>query len=283
MTMPEDRFPKQLFSQEWDQKPRRGRQRKTWGRVIDDLFVSLGLDKAEWLEDIERGESSLAYIRPQKLLDALILLKANNPLYADIVVNEQWVEEAMVNDEELCKYLVEQDDEEMDTECEQLENDGCDSNSPPNVAVNVESEPMECSSIPGDGDEFSTAFQLKARAHQNSFTIRDVPYDGNCIFSSISYQLQTTGVCNVNSNELRQKVADHLQANAALYRDFLCQPVPSEDDDYNADTEQPTTEDQYINSVVDPQMQTELRWQKYVKCLRQGAWGDHITLLTCLV
>ena len=59
-TMPEDRFPKQLFSQEWDQKPRRGRQKKTWGRVIDDLFVSLGLDKAEWLEDIERGESSLA-------------------------------------------------------------------------------------------------------------------------------------------------------------------------------------------------------------------------------
>ena len=56
-TLPEDRFPKQLFSQEWDQKPRRGRQRKTWDRVIDDLFVSLGLDKA-WR--ILRGESSLA-------------------------------------------------------------------------------------------------------------------------------------------------------------------------------------------------------------------------------
>ena len=55
-TMPEEK----LFSQEWDKKTRRGRQRKTWGRVIDDLFVSLGLDKAEWLEDIERGESSLA-------------------------------------------------------------------------------------------------------------------------------------------------------------------------------------------------------------------------------
>ena len=38
-------------------KTRRGRQRKTWDR---DLFVSLGLDKAEWLEDIERRESSLA-------------------------------------------------------------------------------------------------------------------------------------------------------------------------------------------------------------------------------
>ena len=58
--MPEDRFPKQLFSQEWDKKLHRGRQRKTWGRVIDDLFVSLCSDKAEWLEDTERGESSLA-------------------------------------------------------------------------------------------------------------------------------------------------------------------------------------------------------------------------------
>ena len=26
------------------------------GRVIDDLFMSLGLDKAEWREDIQRGE-----------------------------------------------------------------------------------------------------------------------------------------------------------------------------------------------------------------------------------
>ena len=58
--MPEDRFPKQLFSGEWDKEPRRGKERKTWSRVIDDLFASLGLDKAEWLEDIVRGKSSLA-------------------------------------------------------------------------------------------------------------------------------------------------------------------------------------------------------------------------------
>ena len=37
-TMPQDRYPKQLFSQEWNVKPRRGRQRKTWGKVIDDIF-----------------------------------------------------------------------------------------------------------------------------------------------------------------------------------------------------------------------------------------------------
>ena len=58
--MPRVRYLKQLFSQEWETKPHRGRQRKVWGRVVDELFVSLGLDNHEWVEDIKRGESSLA-------------------------------------------------------------------------------------------------------------------------------------------------------------------------------------------------------------------------------
>ena len=48
-TMPEHRY---SFVQEWNVKPRRGRQRKYWCKVVDNLFSSLGLDKAEWLEDI---------------------------------------------------------------------------------------------------------------------------------------------------------------------------------------------------------------------------------------
>ena len=59
-TLPEDRYPKQLFNQEWNIKPRRGRQRKVWSRIVDDLFKSLDIDKGEWLEDIERGDSSSA-------------------------------------------------------------------------------------------------------------------------------------------------------------------------------------------------------------------------------
>ena len=51
---------KQLFNQEWNIKPRRGRQRKVWSRMVDDLFKSLDIDKGEWLEDIERGDSSSA-------------------------------------------------------------------------------------------------------------------------------------------------------------------------------------------------------------------------------
>ena len=45
-TMPQDRYPKQLFSQEYNVKPFRGMQSKTWGNVnvIDDIFLSLGLE-----------------------------------------------------------------------------------------------------------------------------------------------------------------------------------------------------------------------------------------------
>ena len=54
-TMLEHRYSRKLFVQEWNVKPRRGRQRKYWCKVVDNLFSSLGLDKAEWLEDIRKG------------------------------------------------------------------------------------------------------------------------------------------------------------------------------------------------------------------------------------
>ena len=96
----------------------------------------------------------------------------------------------MANDEELCQYLVEQDENSMDTEGE---------GGTPNVAVSLQSEPMDCSS---DSDELSTALpQLKALANQNSFTIHDVPYD---MFSAVSYQLQANGVCNAQSKHESQ-------------------------------------------------------------------------------
>ena len=58
-TMPEHRYSRKLFVQEWNVKPRRGRQRKFWCKVVNHLFSSLGLDKAEWLEDIRKGSCSL--------------------------------------------------------------------------------------------------------------------------------------------------------------------------------------------------------------------------------
>jgi len=118
---------------------------------------------------------------------------------------------------------------------------------------------------------------LETVAHQSGFIIHAVPYDGNCMFSAVSHQLQSAGICSVESNELREMVTNHLDVNSALYSESLSQPVASQDA-YNADTEPPTAEDEYINSVADSQLQLQLRWEKYLRCLRTGAWGDHIAL-----
>ena len=59
------------------------------------------------------------FVTPQKPLDALRFLKAQNPLYCDIEINQQWLEEAIDNDDELGMCLVEQIDESMDTESDQ--------------------------------------------------------------------------------------------------------------------------------------------------------------------
>ena len=53
-----DRYPRQLFDQVWEVKPRRGRQRKMWGKRVDDIFKAFLLDKEELLEDILKGNSS---------------------------------------------------------------------------------------------------------------------------------------------------------------------------------------------------------------------------------
>ena len=53
-----------------------------------------------------RGHYLYDYVTPQKPLDALRFLKANNPLYGDIDINEEWLEVAIANDTELSECLL---------------------------------------------------------------------------------------------------------------------------------------------------------------------------------
>ena len=83
---------------------------------------------------------------------------------------------------------------------------------------------------------------------------------------------------------LRQAVVDHLRENpyrdaerTCQYRDFLSDVVRT-DDAYNVDTEAPDVEDLIINSIADPHEQAERKWQKYLRRLQAGAYGDEIAL-----
>ena len=57
---------------------------------------------------VYRGHYMYDYISPEKVLTALRWLKQNNPLYANIDINEEWLEQAMVNNEDLYAGLVQQ-------------------------------------------------------------------------------------------------------------------------------------------------------------------------------
>ena len=258
-----------------------------------------------------KGHYMYDYITPQKLLDALSFLKANNPLYADIDVNQEWLEAAVANDAELCECLVEQQndidqqpntdntvepivDSPTDIAMDCPDSDNVQSIVDPQATVaNVELptnsddvQPIvDCVANVASSTDIavecnnpllSAMHKLETIASQNGFTIHDVPADGDCMFSAIVYQLNSIGI-HVDSQILRQNVAEYLQANKASYCDFVCQPV-ERNDGYNADTVAPTKEDEYIASIADPQLQTELKWQKYLKQLKDGAWGDNIAM-----
>ena len=58
-SIPGNRYPKQLFNQEWKVKPRKGRQRKSCSKYVNDLLEMLNLNQGELFEDIKKGQCPL--------------------------------------------------------------------------------------------------------------------------------------------------------------------------------------------------------------------------------
>ena len=206
-----------------------------------------------------KGHYRYDFVSPERLTNALNWLKTNNPLYAN---DDDWLDHAIAGDVELTTSMLEQ---------------------PESLDDSIESEPMECTNcdLPVcDNANTSNpvavcANMLDSFARQHGLSVHNVPGDGDCLFSSVAYQLQNIGH-DVNSSSLRQMVTTYLSHHNE-YNPFVHQPVAS-NDGYNADNESLNTEDVYTDSVTDPVVQRELRWQKYLKRLRYNAWGDNIVI-----
>ena len=214
-----------------------------------------------------KGHYLYDYVSPQKLINALKWLKANNPLYADVDIADDWVESALADDEELVMSMLEQP--------ESMEQDESIANS---VSVNNGSD-ITCqpSDQPSSDPVSHYTDVLKVFASEHGYSIHDVPSDGNCLFSACAYQLQSIGHDVVDANSLRQAVCQYLSQFGDFYSDFMHQSVGSSDGN-NADNEPLDEEDAYIESITDPVVQQELRYQKYVRRLSEGAWGDSIAI-----
>ena len=188
---------------------------------------------------------------PEKLTNALEWLKANNSLYANVNVNKHWIDECEANDSDVLQSLVTQPETE-NTECVPRTggNSSCDYAS--NIAI--------------------ASGRLTTLARDNSFTVHDVPGDGNRLFNAVAYQLDS-----VSASEMREIVAKHLESNSTFYRDFQAQPVHS-GNAYNADTEAPSDQDAIIDSIHDIEQQIQLRWERYIHRFRNGGWGVHLAI-----
>ena len=211
-----------------------------------------------------KGHYLYDYVSPQKLINALKWLKANKPLYADIDIADDWVESAIADDEELVMSMLEQP--------ENMEHDGNT-----DIAEVTNDDSANGSSSQPSNPVSRYTYVLKVFAREHRYGIHDVPSDGNCLFSVCAYQLQSIGHDVVDASSLRQAVCQHLSCFGEFYSDFVHQPVASSDE-YNADNEPPNEEDAYIESITDTVVQQKLPYQKYVKRLSEGAWGDSIAI-----
>ena len=133
-----------------------------------------------------KGHYMYDYVRPDKVMSALRWLKANNPLYKDVTINEGWVSDSLAADSELFTGLTEPTEESMDTN---------------NTCTGTEESMETACAQPQSANNV-----LSSITSRNGFTIHDVPDDGNCLFSAIAYQLPSIGIRGIDTNTLRTMV-----------------------------------------------------------------------------
>ena len=208
-----------------------------------------------------KGHYLYDFVRPDKVIGALRWLKDNNPLYKDVAINDNWVQDSLANNSDLFTGLTEESTDTNGTHT--------DENMDTGTVVS------QTCSIENVGNV------LNSIASRNGFTIHDVPANGDCLFSAIAYQLPSIGITDIDADNLRIMLVSHLEDHPTVegihYQSFLSEPVPSTNA-YNADTEAPTAEDEFIEAVDDSDTRAQLRWLRYLERLHRGAWGDNIAI-----
>ena len=203
-----------------------------------------------------KGHYMYSFVRPGKIMAALEWLKANNALYKDVEVNMSWEDDAARDDSELWEAVSSQQE---------------------SFATTVPTD-----AIGGCPDE-----GLASLAQERGYSILDVPHDGNCLFSTVQYQLRMEGV-DFQRGSLRQQLVDYLEDHPYAHdgcthlRTFLPAPHdPSAHSSSSADTELAGAEDRYVESVEDLDTRLQLRWCKYLQGMGSTVGGDHV-VVQCL-
>ena len=208
-------------------------------------------------------------IHPQNMINALNWLIKHNKHYCDVKMNNDWTKKWIENDPELWKALtgieVEETEMKLEKEFFRMPQDK------PCTSTSI------AKSDPSTSDTFS---HLEVLANAEGYIIENVEGDGNCFYRAIGKQLELCGKqaqYHNNHKKLRTDLTDYLEANPKgqkniPYKRFLT------DRAITGDSEQATVMDHYVEQVPSEPDREELRWQRYLQDMEEGAWADHIAV-----
>ncbi len=244
---------------------------------------------------VYKGHHMYEYIRPQKVMDALLWLKDNNKFYDKIHVCDDWEDVWNTEDQALWEALTVEEEHSAETETGGNTNvthgqPGPTSNLQPSMtksAPNSYVQPrMRQRGISPENTvshrlNEGPSGQLRTLATTHGFQIMDTPGDGNCFFHAVSMTMQDAGIQRLQHNEIRHNLIAFLQTSdqAQGYKNFLPGPEAAQQHTTTGmDIDHPTCSDAQIESIQDTTARQQARWEKYLERLQQGAWADNIAV-----
>ena len=224
-----------------------------------------------------KGHYMYNYVRPNVVLTALRWLKSNNPLYANVIINNNWLSDSANDDNEMFVGLF---NTSIDTD--NTNDSTCTNDDMIDQCIEVDTTVVNNNgtlmSENDDAMDINTSYiDLVCLARQHSLAVHNVPGDGDCLFHAISYQLEHIGLPSTSGPSLRADVVSHLRANphasdGTHYSNFISYNVSA-----STDTEAPTFEDVLIQAL-DPDSRHVFLWERYLDRLSDNAWGDDVTI-----
>ena len=225
-----------------------------------------------------KGHYMYNYVRPAVVLTALRWLKSNNPLYANVIINNNWLSDSANDNNEMFVSLFNTSIDTDNTNDSTCTNDVDMIDQCNEVDTTVVNNNGTLMTENDDAMDINTSYiDLVCLARQHGLAVHNVPGDGDCLFHAISYQLEHIGLPSTSGPSLRADVVSHLRANphandGTHYSNFISYNVSA-----STDTEAPTFEDVLIQAL-DPDSRHVFLWERYLDRLSDNAWGDDVTI-----
>ena len=147
---------------------------------------------------VYKGHYLYDYIRPQKVMSALLWLKDNNLHYLDINCCEDWDQKWKELDADLWEALTNQPEDHPVPVCLNET-----SNTENAVTVNCGNR--------ADAHNVHNIWQL---ASDHGYVVHNVPADGNCCFAAISRGLRNSGLSNMTTVLLRERLVEYFKESS---------------------------------------------------------------------